>query len=932
MNRDTAGLGSLVNKPHYVPSNTRFARYAASNYRPVIYFLTTLIIVVHIYKYRAAPMPAKFGLVFAILGYTAVFIWRMKMKRKTEFYFYKPKVQFIRGQASIASVSIMIFLLAAHGYYDHMLWLLYVLATLLISEHNSTSVVLFTLAEVAGIYGAVSYLGWAWLTSDWMNIGKFWVDNDGLGSHILGIWLITFVFHYLVRNIHGRDKAFERQQKLLELATGQWMNAGKPHEQRAALVQYVENFTEAKVKLWIPRLRDGKYFNDAGLEAPQQTVTLAEEGLPTILCQIPFAGQKNREYQLLFEPPINQKAHAQIIIPIPPIDAPQELMAILDIQYIDTVPSEYKLEMDCSNLLKLIHHAQLILLNSSKTEQSQLEWSLSFQMHSLLNTKQLSQRVADDMVEQLGFDFATVSLVDDDEDLIRCVAGCNAKWVEASIHPMSGDDVQSQVIKRGKTILNNGKWKPYFDGRIWNRFKHARMSRVWVPIPDPSPHAPYPALGTIEAGFLHRHRKLIPNHLIHQLQQYAKHAGVALANAELHERTADLATGLTLLQEISREMQRAAAFYGPYQMIQLIGESAEKLLNADIITLYTFDEKTEQLDLAYKTVRAIRGKGRLSINLRSGLLHQLFTTRKSYYSSHARRDPILVNLKDGRLNCKDRTFTQRQNIKSVAGVPLTGKRDNIIGFLCINYCRRREFYAEFMQIIELFAEQATVALEETYEHRLARKVAIAQERNNLAAELHHALSQNLYGLKQYARTAQIYVQRNDLNRAMVNLNKVKESASWSLEELQDMLNYLHEYPNGHIDFVKELTEYIKRMKLLHPKTEILFNHSVEDIVSNQVQFYLLRIAREGINNALRHARSCSITIYYAVKAGGRTELTIQDDGIGFNVDKAKQSRRFGLGTMDYYARQINSSLHVISREGGGTCIQINVSPPPSQGD
>ena len=927
MNRDTTGLGNLVHQPQYIPSNTRLARYAASYYRPVIYGLTALIIAITLIKYRDAPPYVIGGLFFGLFGYTAIFIWRMRMGKATEFYFYKSHVQLIRGQVSILSVTIMIFLLAAHGYNNHMLWLLYVLATLLISEHNSTPVVLFTLGEVALLYVFTSYVGWGMHTSSWANLATFWLDIDNLGSHVLGVWLVTFVFHYLVRNIHGRDKAFEQQQRWLELVAGQWMNAGKPQKQRTALVHYIEIFTGAKVKLWLPRLRDGKFINDDGLEAPEHTIKIAKQHPAAILHQPPLPEQMSSDHHTLNEAPVEEKATAQIIVPIQQVESPGDLIAILDICYIDRQPGEYQLEMDCSNLLKLTNHARLILINSLKTEQTQLEWSLSFQMHRLLNINDLAQQVANDVVEQLGFDFATVSLVDDDEDLIRCVAGCGADWVEASIHPLSCDDVQCQVVREGITIINDGKWRSYFDGRIWNRYRHARLSRVWVALPDPAKNSPYPSLGTIEAGFLHKHRKIIPVNLIHQLEQYAKHTGLAFANAELHQRTTDLAASLTALQAISKEIQQASAFFGPYQMVRLIGESAEKLLDADIVMLYTFDESSQQLDLAYITEHAIQGKGKLCINLKSGLLNKLYADRKAYYSSNARQDSLLVHLKDGQLSRKERTFTQRQNIKSVAGVPLMGRRDDILGFLCINYRRRREFYEEFLHIIELFAEQASVALEETYENRLARRVVIAQERNNLAAELHHTLSQHLYGLKQYARTAYVYAQRQESVKAVENLNKVKECATWSLQELQDMLNYLHEYPIGQIDFIGELTNYISRQKTLYNEVEIQFRYETTSPVSNQVQFYLLRIAREGINNALRHAQCSSVQVFYLVQQSGTTQLSVQDNGTGFNVTKARQSHRFGLVTMDYYARQINSDLQIDSQIGVGTCIHVSVSPP-----
>ena len=207
-------------------------------------------------------------------------------------------------------------------------------------------------------------------------------------------------------------------------------------------------------------------------------------------------------------------------------------------------------------------------------------------------------------------------------------------------------------------------------------------------------------------------------------------------------------------------------------------------------------------------------------------------------------------------------------------------------------------------------------------------MAIAQERNNLAAELHHALSQQLYGLKQYAHTADIYARRQNREKTIENLNKVKNSAAWSLEELQDMLNSLHEYPNGHIDFVAELTEYITRMRSKHEKITIKFIPEVTATAPSQVQFYLLRIAREGINNAIRHGQCRTITIRYCVNKNSATQLIIEDDGIGFNIEKARQNGRFGLGTMEYYARQINSDLRINSQDEKGTRIFVSVSPPP----
>lgn len=934
MNEYPRGLGSLVFQSQYSSSSTWLARHAAPYFRPIIFILATLIVAETAFKLRQAYFIVPVTLIASLFVYGAVFLWRMRMKKSVERRFYQPHIQYLRGQASLLSVTLIIFVLAAFGHYNHMLWLLYVLATLLISEHNRTITTFLTLLEVAVLYVVVSYVGWGLYTRMWPNILLFWTANNSLGEHILGIWLVTIVFHYLVRNIHGRNRAYDQQQKWLNLVTEKWALTDNPEGKKRSLIEQVEELTGGKAELWLPRLRDGLLRNANGEEAPPGIMEAAARTQPVLWLR------ENMLNGRLFGPclvddgsPPNEEASAQVVFPIRQLDSPYELLGVLDVRCAHDKVPEDKLRAACDDVMKIMNPARLLLINSVQNERQQLLWTLSIKLHHQLSVPELAKQVVNDIVDELGFDFATISLVDDDENLIRGMAERNAHWIMDSIHPLSDragvkENIQSKTIREGLTHVNNGKYEQYLDGKMWHRHKHWRYVRAWIPIPDPALTASHPALGTIEAGFERIPRESIPRDLIHLLEQYACHVGLALANAETHQRTQELAEELKTLQTLSQNMQHAAAYYEPHQMIQLVGKSAEKLLDADIVMLYTLNEETQELDLAYYTARSLQGHGQLLISVYTRVISELYTNRKNYFSSNARQDPLLVNMKNGRLHRGDRTFTQRQNIKSFAGVPLIGKRDNVLGFLCINYRRRRQFHRELRQIIKLFADQATVALEESYSHRLSRRIAIARERSSLKAELHHALSQNLFGLTLYVNTACKYAETGQTDKVLLNLTKLKTTADQSQEALHSMLNALEEAPTGHISFVHELDDYIARMELLHPQVAICFEHPSEETVPNQVQFCLLRIVREALNNALRHGQCRTIQISYQIDAANGVELVIQDDGIGFDIVKCRQNGRSGLGTMEYYAQQINSSLTVSSWEGHGTRIQVFVSPPP----
>src|SRR3712207_5067577 len=57
------------------------------------------------------------------------------------------------------------------------------------------------------------------------------------------------------------------------------------------------------------------------------------------------------------------------------------------------------------------------------------------------------QAVLDILCDRLGFEFATVSLIDPDQKLIRTVAGRNAPWTADAYHSLESHDVQAEVLR-----------------------------------------------------------------------------------------------------------------------------------------------------------------------------------------------------------------------------------------------------------------------------------------------------------------------------------------------------------------------------------------------------------------------------------------------------------------------------------------------------
>jgi signal transduction histidine kinase len=90
----------------------------------------------------------------------------------------------------------------------------------------------------------------------------------------------------------------------------------------------------------------------------------------------------------------------------------------------------------------------------------------------------------------------------------------------------------------------------------------------------------------------------------------------------------------------------------------------------------------------------------------------------------------------------------------------------------------------------------------------------------------------------------------------------------------------------------------------------------------EVEYNLLRILREAVNNAVKHsgADTISVTLHNMPDA---LTLTIRDDGSGFDRDHAGPGPgHYGLIGMKERASQIGATLEVESQPGAGTTISV----------
>jgi signal transduction histidine kinase len=92
---------------------------------------------------------------------------------------------------------------------------------------------------------------------------------------------------------------------------------------------------------------------------------------------------------------------------------------------------------------------------------------------------------------------------------------------------------------------------------------------------------------------------------------------------------------------------------------------------------------------------------------------------------------------------------------------------------------------------------------------------------------------------------------------------------------------------------------------------------------------LLRMAQEALRNVERHARATRVVVTLAAAGGTRLELTIEDNGIGFDP-RAHRPDHYGIVGLREQADLIGAELEILSKLGEGTklAVSLNLSPVP----
>ncbi len=213
------------------------------------------------------------------------------------------------------------------------------------------------------------------------------------------------------------------------------------------------------------------------------------------------------------------------------------------------------------------------------------------------------------------------------------------------------------------------------------------------------------------------------------------------------------------------------------------------------------------------------------------------------------------------------------------------------------------------------SEEALLKAQEELARSVEERITL-KERQRLARELHDSVSQALYGISLGAHTALAQID-GERGRIVDAMNYVISLAQAGLAEMRALIFELRPESLEQEGLVTALTKQIAALRARY-SLEVNMQGCDEPDCSLVVKETLYRIAQESLHNAVKHARPNRLDIILDC-TNKEIEITIRDDGIGFDPNK-NYPGHLGLKSMRERALRLGGRLEITSEPGKGTQV------------
>jgi len=220
----------------------------------------------------------------------------------------------------------------------------------------------------------------------------------------------------------------------------------------------------------------------------------------------------------------------------------------------------------------------------------------------------------------------------------------------------------------------------------------------------------------------------------------------------------------------------------------------------------------------------------------------------------------------------------------------------------------------------VLAAQAGVAIENARLYNEVHRLAVLEDRERIAKELHDGVIQALFAVGMGLQGAALMSKEEEL------ATRVEGAVGEIDRVIRDLRNYIFGLRPG-ILADRQLDEALRHLgEEFQQKTGVITVVDIDPTVASELTSAaadILQLTREALSNVGRHAEAatCRVSLY---RSDDRLMIEVDDDGQGFDPDTSR--RGDGLTNMQERIRALGGTFSIESSPGKGTTITVALSP------
>ncbi|WP_328958749.1 GAF domain-containing protein [Kitasatospora purpeofusca] len=392
------------------------------------------------------------------------------------------------------------------------------------------------------------------------------------------------------------------------------------------------------------------------------------------------------------------------------------------------------------------------------------------------------------------------------------------------------------------------------------------------------------------------------------LATLAAAAGVAIDNARLYARARLRERWLTANAEITRSL---LAGDSEQQVLDLLVARAAEIAGADLAVVALPLPATEELE-----VRIAVGLGE------SRHLGLVLPLDGSFVGAAARTGGLVVSgdvRKDPRITAGPPRW---QGLGPAVAVPIGTAGHGMRGVLMLARAEGAPLFGEEESVPLLgFAGQAAVAMELAERRRDSEQVALLQERDRIARDLHDLAIQRLFATGMTLQGATRFIEHPEAtDRVMRAIDDLDETAR-TIRATIFGLRTREAGPAAHGLRARAVEVVERAARTLGFSPRLRMTGLLDVTVPPKAADAAVAVLEEALSNAARHSGATSVDV--SLTAGTELTVSVRDNGVGL----PKDGRRSGLANLAERAAELGGGFSARARSGGGTELLWRVPLP-----